>query len=122
MQQMKKAIVSTLKSMWNKYRLFLWIHVKVRENPKTNSKKVNIHLPVPLYALGEIMDCVDDLAQFLGLFVKSLQVPVRKGHLEVHVFQLLSEALALFDSLRYGEPLDLVDVETKDATVKISLK
>lgn len=103
--------------MWNKYRNFIIIQFSIGNEP---NKRI-VKLPISLLVFTELLDSLDDLVLVLGWFVKKVPVRFGKKSVELDVFAIISQSINAMMLLRISEPIEYVNVQTRDVLVKISI-
>jgi len=102
--------------MWiNKFR-FLWISIKIN-----GSKKFRLYLPISIYALWELSDCVTDLMSFASLFAP--KVCKSNKHIPVHLIKEMTSSLSdLLSSITEDGPYKLVEVSHENINISIQIR
>ena len=102
--------------MWNKKFHLLWIKLEFGKN-----RLSRLPVPVPLYIMEEIFDCILDLLTVVCLFVPD-------GHIKntpysIHNLKhMVQMAISLFGSLTGEEPYELVDITAKHVRVSVQIR
>lgn len=100
--------------MWNSRKLF-----KI----KIQSGKTNIVIPIPIFVLWELLECIEDLLTVLILIIPNINIKIKdKSYKTKEALKLCRYIIQTLDEVRYCEPFDLVDIQSDDDIVKISIK
>ncbi|WFR59238.1 hypothetical protein QA584_09180 [Anaerocolumna sp. AGMB13025] len=102
--------------MSTKYFRLIWIKLGAE-----NNRHFKFSIPVPMYILQELLDCIDDLVLTAGLFVRGNQRQTSSYSIDT-IKVLVQMADKLFDSLKGEEPYDLVKVDTPQVKVSIEIR
>lgn len=100
--------------MWNSRKL---VYIKIR------SGGTRFTLPLPLMLLFHACDYVEDLMIIIGVFAPEIKhsKPYQK-YLTKESIAAIKKIMEMVYQMKYCEPFDLVDIQTEDAIVKISIR
>lgn len=94
----------------------MWIKLEFGQN-----KITRLPIPVPLYILDEIFDCVQDLLTIVCLFLPGRQVKNTPYTIR-NLKDMVQIAIRLSGSLTGEEPYNLVDVTAEHVKVSIQIR
>ena len=104
--------------MWTNRNYFLWFEIK-------SKKGKQFSFPISLFVLRELFESFVELLVVISLFVPNAILANSDSRVKFTMRQL-RELIDVVDRmillLEYEHHLDLVDVEAKDAVVKIVLR
>ena len=96
-------------------RTLLIVNVK----PKNGFR---IFIPVSLFALYEILDCIRDLLAVISIITPNVKVRVKNKKYNMKgLIDLIDSVFIFLESVKFTEAFDLVDISTEDAKVKIKI-
>lgn len=102
--------------MWNNKFHLMWIKLEFGQN-----RISRLPVPVPLYIMEEIFDCIQDI-----LSVACLLVPdgkIKNTPYSVHNLKdMVQMAIRLSGSLTGEEPYELVDITAQHVRVSIQIR
>ncbi len=102
--------------MWNKTFHLMWIKIEFGQN-----KISKLPVPVPLYIMEEIFDCIQDLLTVACIFApdgKMKNTPYSIHNLK----DMVQMAIKLFGSLTGEEPYELADITAEHVRVSIQIR
>ncbi len=111
--------------MLSKFYPVFWISIRIREE-----KKFSLSLPLSLFVIDELLDCIQDLLSIAVLFMpdkkiklsdnKNINLPAQSFS-PAAVSEMLKGTRILLKSLKTNESYDLVDVTADNVRVLIKM-
>lgn len=109
--------------MWNKSAFLLIVRVETL-------KRRNLKFPVPIWVVDEFFEALTDLARLGEMVLRLIPVPVKDAERPHHLHWIktfspsgaVSGVHGMIKELRKYKGLEVVDVDTGDVKVKVSLK
>ena len=93
----------------------LWVKIHITEN-----RHFYMNLPISLYALAELTECVMDLLTLACFFTPKDWRPSPYSVTTYEFKEIMQDIIKIFESLTFDEAYDLVEVESQN--VKVSIK
>lgn len=101
-------------------RSFRLIWLKLQIGSK---RSFPISIPIPLFVLQELLDCLLDLLTIANLFAPKKTIPFSSSHISISSAKMLViMIMKLLDSIAGNEPYDLIDVTADEVRVLITVR